>query len=685
MISKRAILALTLTVLVFLMAHAAAGQDVPPAPKGYPKKGVEDAYALVPFEDSYEARRQAFLEFQVRNPGRGPYSEAVRVAMGLPPDEGRIQGALDRMNERGDCADFGLHGILRLLYQFGDSPLLSDGFRARSRESILNFKYWPDEPGTDSLCTWSENHHILYAAGGYLAGQLFPDEVFTNSGQTGREKMAICRPRVERWLELRYRTGFSEWLSNVYYEEDLAPIINLVDFCEDEEIAGRAAMVADLLIMDMAVNSFRGAFGSTHGRTYEKNKKSAHRDSTRSATKLLFGMNRFRAGGMMAPSLVLSEKYRMPPVIYEIAADVDRAEMVNRQRMGIRIKDAKQWGLSTKRLEDGMTFLSLEAYTHPKTINLTMRMMDQYGWWDNEFFDAFNQVKGTIDRARKWHVLPLVARYYEKDLTRNAREEVNIYTYRTPDYMLSSAQDYRKGYGGDQQHIWQATLGPEAVCFTTHPARFKRKGAAYRSPGYWTGSGNLPRVAQVENVAIVLYRISTKPGLYLTHDLLFTHAWLPKDKFDEVVERDGWVFARHGDGYLALWSRQPWRWQAEEGEDKDRELIAEGMENVWICELGRKETDGPFGAFVDRICAAPLTTRGLKVTYDSPSQGRLAFGWQGRLRRDGRSVKLGDYARYDNPYSDAPFAADEMTFRHNGQWLRLNWATVEREGSGLSW
>jgi hypothetical protein len=34
-------------------------------------------------------------------------------------------------------------------------------------------------------------------------------------------------------------------------------------------------------------------------------------------------------------------------------------------------------------------------------------------------------------------------------------------TEKTPDYMLATAQDDRKEYGGDQQHIWQATRGQD--------------------------------------------------------------------------------------------------------------------------------------------------------------------------------------------------------------------------------
>jgi len=605
------------------------------------------------------------------------YGQLARLALGKPIDEEGFRSAIASIDERGDCADFRLHPVLRLLYQFGENPNVSEGLLEEARRSVLGFKYWPDEPGVDSMCTWSENHQILFAAGGYLAGQLFPDAVFTNSGQTGREKMAVHRPRVLRWLDLRFRSGFSEWLSNVYYDEDLAPLVNLVDFCEDEDIARRAAMVIDLLLTDMAVNSFRGTFGSTHGRTYESEKKSADAENTADTQALMFGTRPpLGHGNMSATCFALSDKYRMPRVIRAIANDSERPEMVNRQRTGIRIAEAKQWGLGFRDFEDGMVFLSLEAYAHPRTINLMMDMLDAYNWWENEFFEDFNAKRGLLKTARKLRLLPLVAKLFEWDITRNVREEANLYTYRTPDYMLSSAQDYRKGYGGDQHHIWQATLGPEATCFTTHPAR--RKGP---SPNYWVGSGVLPRVAQVRNVVLAIYRITKRPALYVPNRLMFTHAWVPKDQFDEVVERDGWIFARLGEGYLALRSQHPYHWQTEPGKDQNGEVIVPGQQNVWLCELGRKEVDGDFADFMARILAAPLSFGRLKVSYHSPTQGKLEFGWRGALRQDGCPVPLDEYARYENPYTYAAFPAQEVALRCGDHWLRLNWDKGTREAN----
>ena len=670
-----------------------------PPPHGYPSKSVPDAYAPDPFAPEYAVRRQAFLDHVLRNPApaslKAPFHEMARLAAGGRPHPGILDAALVYIDERKDCADFVLHAVLRLLYQFPDR--LDPSFLERARRTVLAFKYWPDEvrPGADrqdSMCTWTENHQILFAAGAYLAGQLYPDEVF-DSNQTGREKMAIHHPRIQRWLDLRFRTGFSEWLSNVYYDEDFTALVDLVDFCQDGEICQRATMVVDLLLFDVALNSFKGVHGSSHGRSYEAQKKWAAAEDVADTQKLLFGRGQFSLqDSMSAVCLALSERYQMPRVLYEIANDLDRAEMINHQRLGIRLAEAQRWGLAFDNLEDGMVFLSLEAYTHPRTINLFAEMLDVFDWWNNSFFEPFKARQGLIRGARCLGLLPILARLLERDITRNTREEVHVYTYRTPDYMLSSAQDYRPGYGGDQQHIWQATLGPDAICFTTHPAR--REGP---SPNYWTGSGSLPCVAQVENVVIAIYNVDTRPGLYVTNRLCFTHAWLPRDRFDEVIEQNGgraasaggpaeaagWILARRGDAYLALYSQSAYHWQTEPGEDQGREVIASGKENVWICELGRRAVDGEFDDFARRIVQAEISFGRLQVCYDSPSQGRLEFGWHGPLRQNGKVLPLGGYPRYDNPYAQAGFPAEVITIRHADHWLELDWQSTKRGASSF--
>ena len=467
------------------------------------------------------------------------------------------------------------------------------------------------------MCTWTENHQILFASAAYLAGQLFPDERFTNSGQSGQEKMVQARPRILRWLDLRERTGFSEWLSNVYYDEDLTALLNLLDFCADEEIREKARQVIDLILLDIALNSFHGVFGCTHGRSYAIAKMQPAQEATSALCKLLFGMGSFSsADTMSAACCALSPAFSLPNWAERIADARGPAEMENHQRMGIRLEEAGRWGLGFKDFEDGMVYLSLEAYLHPRTVDLTLRMFDAWNWWANLYFQPFAELRGLIGLLRRLRLMKLLARLAERDLYRNTREEVNIYTYRTPDYLLSSAQDYRPGYGGDQQSVWQATLGPGAVCFTTHPA--KREGD---SPNYWTGSGSLPRVGQYKNVLAAVYNVSTTPGLYQTNRLRFTHAWLPKAAFDETAERGGWIFARRGDGYLALRPPAPYRWVSGEDGNEPDEVISEGLRGLWLCELGRAALDGTFERFIERICAARVDVHGLSVRYEFACSG----------------------------------------------------------------
>lgn len=647
-------------------------KDIGNPPEGYPRHFIQDTYAKTPFQSIYEKRRDALFEHCLKNPSRenikGYFFEMVRLYKEKEPvHEGMINSALKFINERYDVSDFVMLGIIRMLYQLQRSKLLKKEQIAHAKQTLLNYKYWPDEPGIDSMCYWTENHVIIFSSNEYLAGQMFPDKVFSNSGMIGYEKMIHARKIILKWLELRFKTGFSEWLSNIYYDADITALINLVDFSNDPLIVRGAEIVLDLIFYDMALNSFYGAFGSTHGRSYANEKRSALIESTIDTEKLMFGMGIYAgADNMSAISLALSNKYRLPRVIYEIANDYKREELINRQRMGIKIKEAKRWGLNFKDFDSGITFLTLEAYVHPKTFKLTFKMFDAFRWWENQQFGSFNQNKTFINILRFTGLYKLVTIILKKDLCRNTREEVNIYTYKSPDFMLSSAQDYRKGYGGDQQHIWQSTLSPEAVCFTTHPGCHENISA-----GYWLGSGTLPRVAQIKNLVIAVYKISRMPGIYKTNKLFFTHAWFPRDKFDEVVEKNGWIFGRKDDGYIALYPRNGYKWQLE-GEDKKCEIISDGIKNIWICEMGRKVSDGNFNEFVKKIVEAKLLFKRTKVIYYSPSQGRINFGWRGPLKQNGNKVKLHNYSRYNNPYSQAHFPPEEITIECGNHSLKLN-------------
>ena len=213
------------------------------------------------------------------------------------------------------------------------------------------------------------------------------------------------------------------------------------------------------------------------------------------------------------------------------------------------------------------------------------------------------------------------------------------------------------------------------ISYCNYPPNDRREGG---SPNYWTGSGSLPRVIQVENVVIAVYNDSAIAGLTESNKLSMTHAWLPRDQFDEVTEKGGWIFARKDDAYLALRSKKPYRWQDKPGEDQYREIIARSKKNIWICELGRKETNGDFLFFIEEISEANILFQGLSVRYHSPTQGVLEFGRKNSLTINGQVVELDNYPRYDNPFCQAEFDPNEIQIKANGKEIYLNWKTGER-------
>ena len=82
----------------------------------------------------------------------------------------------------------------------------------------------------------------------------------------------------------------------------------------------------------------------------------------------------------------------------------------------------------------------------------------------------YEDYQARYDQVLQWQVEEF-GEVVDRDVECHAMTEVHIQTYRTPDYLLSCAQDYRPGKPGYQQHTWQATLGIDAVLFTEPPRR----------------------------------------------------------------------------------------------------------------------------------------------------------------------------------------------------------------------
>jgi hypothetical protein len=681
-----------LTVVLIAAYQLTATKPAYPVREGDPvparPQPRDEPFSRAPIAPTYEARRQAYLDWLLTQPTPdergGVWADIGKLAAdpSTKINEKALADALDYVNSRQDPSDFNMASLVRLYYLYHDTGSLSAEQKQALKEAMLNSKYWLDEPGTTYVEMWTENHQMLSASAEYLAGQMFPDEIFTNDGLTGRQKMEKARGRFLRWADLRSRTGFAEWDSTTYYPEDLAPLLNLVQFADDESISTRAAMIVDLILFDTAVDSYYGFFATSHGRVTTGGIKSQAGDSMTTVQAIAFGLGRFQASTNMAViSLVTSPKYTVPPVLQALALD-NPQEYSNFERQSIPITDesAAKYGISTTEVADAPTWWGFGAFTIPSRITKTIETADAWNLWH---YPDFADLKDIAKGLQAVNGLSLASQLLDPDSNGVVMSEVNKVTYRTPDYQLSSAQDYRKGEKGYQQHIWQATLDSYAVVFATNPDDLK-EGDSHR-PSYWMSNGRLPRTAQHKNLLVALFDIPTHPSAPYpleTRHYAFTHAYFPKWAFDEVREvpganGGGWIFGKRGDGYVALYVDQPYKW-TESGPDAGQEVISLGYQNVFICQMGRKAVDGSFDEFVSAVTNAKIMVDGLKVSYDAPGLGLATFNWENPLVVAGSQIPLRNYPRWDNPYTQSPFDSQVYVISFDGKSLELDFKNGTR-------
>lgn len=465
-------------------------------------------FSLQPYGD-YDTRRREALEHLAQMP-YDVLAAMAAVAIGKAQQiaSAAVRLACHFMNNRYDCADFYAVGLLALLYRYGDHPALLTADREQIEAAFRNFKFWLDEPGLDGMCYFTENHQILFHVTAFLAGQRWPEWVFSNSRYTGKQQQTRTRPRIESWISRRLQGNFSEWDSNAYLALDVFAMLALVEYAESARLREMATTLLHKIFFVIACQSYRGTHGSTHGRCYVTGLKSGRVENTSSLQRIAWGMGIFNGETRATGLLALAQRYRMPEVIQHIGADMPEA---------------------------------LTTYARSSA----------------EYRPQFDLQRGRWD--------------------------VRTITRRTPDYMLSAAIDYRPGTMGIQEHLWQATLGPEAVVFTTYPGNSQEHGNA--RPNFWAGSARLPRVAMIDRTVFCLYRF--EPGVGLG----FSHAYFPTAMLDEYRIAGMWAFARKGAGYLALCGDGDLVLTGT-GYHAAQELRSRGSGQVWMCYAGRS-AEGP--------------------------------------------------------------------------------------------
>ena len=260
------------------------------------------------------------------------YACLARLICGQPLDTGALESGLAYLNARYDCADFGMHALLRMVYGYPDA--IPTKWMAQIKDCILHFKYHEDDGGRSMMFCRSENHRLLFAALEYLAGQLYPRERFSQSGQTGNFHQERGRRTLENWLREKGCFGFMEWHSNTYYEEDIIALLNLCDFAaEYDSLRLRAGNLLDLIAYLLASHTSHGILATTHGRCYEKHLLYPATEPIAALTWLLLGTaDRLQKQISAGALCLLDSSYHPPAGLEEIAGTED---LETKSRMGL--------------------------------------------------------------------------------------------------------------------------------------------------------------------------------------------------------------------------------------------------------------------------------------------------------------------------------------------------------------
>jgi len=577
-----------------------------------------------------------------------------------------LDGTLEYIKGEYDCSDFRLVNTVRLMYEAGDK--MPAEYKAKIKDVLLNFRWWWDEPGANSMCYWSENHQILFASAEYLAGQLYPNTIFPSSGLTGKKHMEKARKRAMDWFEMRWNYGFIEFYSGTYYKEDVGALINLIDFAEDQEMVIKSQIAMDLLFYDLATQNIHTMFVTTSGRAYASNRKGGPGSTLGGLTRYYWGDGQERGPGMEY-GMMTTEKYTLPPVLAQIAKDT--SNVVIKQSNGLNISELKEEGYYGTDNRSMMMQWGMECFTNPEIVRNSLSHIRNNIHFSNEFIHPIKVLDITLV---KWlHLEPLIVKLINPQTNGVAIQKGNTYTYKTNDYSMYTAQNHHPGTYGDQQHVFGLNIKNHFSVFHTHPALKKHK--KHQSPNYDVGYGHFPHVAQDKNVSLAIYNIPKKKGLMEMDLLDFTRAYFPAEKFDTTLIEGNYVFGKKDETYCAFIVTNDVHFE----DDANDDLIQPGKQTFWITEAGSDSEDGSFEAFVERIQQnkVEFDAKSLELAYSSNGRN-FNLKFKGDFKVDEKVVDT-NYDRYDSPYAKAKRKDKTITYEYNGKKLFLDFENLKRE------
>ncbi|SER96641.1 hypothetical protein SAMN05443377_12324 [Propionibacterium cyclohexanicum] len=585
-------------------------------------------------------------------------------------DTAALRGLAAAVDARVDCAD---HRLLLLLKNwFECSEQLEPALRAALHASITGFRYSIEEPGADSMCSWTESHLLAFATCEYLAGQLFPDNLFTNDGAPGGLHRRRGELRIRQWLDDRFRWGFSEWLSDSEYVVDIAALTLLADYSRDDDLTRRASILLDMLMLDMALHRFDGHFASAAARSSAHCLLRLSSAPSQAVVDAAFAGKSPQVDARELSAIFLCRHhYTVPAALVDIAGSEEVFRITGSQGLDI---DEVAAALAHDPLHPRSSpdeqldyWWSMEALTAPAVLKATVSRFARCGLETN------GRLAHLGELARIPWPLRRTALTVANPVTVGAAvQRGNIQTFRTPSYLLSSVQRYHPGEFGGRHHLWQACLPGGISVFGNQPAGSRMNQSDQpQEASEWVGNGLNPDIAQSDDVLLVQYDLRGRQGRFEGARRLYSHIYFPFVDFDETRMGIHWVAGRRGGSYIGILSTAPLDLVSE------TEIVQRGVRIGYAVICADEWEFGSLMGFVQR----------LKEYWISLDNGFLrlatAYGiyeleWGGDFLVNRKKVDT-DYPRYSSHVVEAPRYPRALRVESARNRLVLDWTAGTRK------
>lgn len=449
----------------------------------------------------------------------------------------------------------------------------------------------------------SENHTLVFWTARYLMAKELPDDTFKAYGKTGAELFIEDGKNLKRFIQFRARRGWGEFDSAGYQFLDFNTLLTLYDYSQDAELVSLAGKMCNLLLADAAVDSLNGLYGGARGRIPEA-------------------------------TAIDHSQSPLNDIQYLYFAISDPQPQSGQERL-LGLKKLSYWEITNQ---------SLFSKFRP------MEIVEKI---------ATDRPAHYINRERK-HLHNMEDTLPKKPLQGSIRK----YLWYTPQYILGGIQlqdaypaDLAAGnYAKHQQHDWDFTVaaGTKTRIFTHHPG----SGDAH---GYWRGDLGCRCGSSFQNKTARLSLYDIKPQ----QTYQYIHTYLPRAEFDEIVEDSGWIFARKGDVFAAVYLTDGYSW-TNQGQWSNVEVISKGAKKGSVFEAGDAVEFGSFDAFRDEIKGNQVlfNPSNMTLAYNSKKAGRIRINSAGLRQVDGANVNM-NYPCYDSPYIQSKWDSGIITLKFN--------------------